>query len=71
MHEPHDVHCGATAGTVKKDANVNALVNFDCFAQVVQFAMDDLLRGSIRILQRTDKTTVVLLLSIAGSTRYV
>jgi hypothetical protein len=31
-------------GTVKKDANVKALVNFDCFAQVVQFAMDDLLR---------------------------
>jgi hypothetical protein len=30
--------------TADKDTNVNALVNFDCFAQVVQLAMDDLLR---------------------------
>jgi len=28
----------------KKDANVNALVNLDCFAQMVPLAADDLLR---------------------------
>jgi hypothetical protein len=44
MYEPHDGCCAATAGTAKKEANVNSLVNFDCFSQVVQLAMDDLLR---------------------------
>lgn len=29
----------------KKDANVNALVNLDCFAQMVPIAADDVLRG--------------------------
>jgi hypothetical protein len=44
MHEPHDVRTLRLRDTAKKDANVNALVNLDCFAQVVPLAMDDLLR---------------------------
>jgi hypothetical protein len=31
------------SGQGDKEANVNDLVNLDCFAQVVQLAMDDLL----------------------------
>jgi len=46
MHEPRDVRCVASAGTAKREANVNALVNLDCFVRVVQLAMNDLLRES-------------------------
>jgi hypothetical protein len=59
-YEPHDVSCAATAGTAKRETDVIALVSLDCFAQVDQPVMDDLLRVSKPYYGRTYQPTVTL-----------